>query len=73
MKAAIEYNNQPAEHNVRVNEVFQDGFPIPTGSLVSVCAWCSTSTLTCWLVKAGYQVSHGVCRECSTNFLNKKN
>jgi hypothetical protein len=38
----------------------------PTAPLVSVCAWCpDAAQRTAALVRAGHEVSHGLCPTCA--------
>lgn len=63
MKTNLQSNGKPAEYNLRVNEVFQDGLPIATGSFLSVCAWCIPNQ-TLKQIEKVYTVSHGICENC---------
>ena len=68
MKNQIELNNQPAEYNIRVCEVFQDGLPIAPGSFVTVCAWCVPHSVKVQL-KSRYKLSDGLCESCAAKVM----
>lgn len=63
----LEQNGHQIDFVPRIGECFDDeGLPIEAGSAITICAWHDVlKTLTQALIKAGYEVSHGVCRECA--------
>lgn len=41
-------------------------FPVPAGSLVTICGWCKQNSWAATVLKhEGYLLSHGICRECA--------
>ena len=65
MNHSLEYKKELATFNPRVNEMFDgDDMPIAKGEIITCCAWCDENKLmTKQLTKAGYEVSHGICKK----------
>jgi hypothetical protein len=73
MTTTLEHNNQPAEWSPFYRKVINEyGIPITPGAVITLCAWCSKHQ-TDTLKLAGYSVSHGICKECYDDTLNKVN
>lgn len=66
MNATLEFDQMPASFEPETMTVHSNLVPIEPGQMVTVCSWCDDQKLlTGQLIRAGYEVSHGLCVRCS--------